>query len=932
MDTQILTTKLYIPPVRSDLVPRPRLLQRLDEGLRPGHKLTLVSAPAGYGKTTLLSEWIQAIGGAAPSIAVAWLSLDKGDNDPTRFFVYLVAALQTVRAGVGESLLGALRSTRAPPVQASLATLINEVSTLAPPLVFVLDDYHTIKSKPIHGAVAFLIDHLPGNIHLVITTRADPPLPLARLRGRGQLVDLRQADLRFTAEEVSTFLNQTMGLALLPDQVAALASRTEGWIAGLRMAVISMQGRRDLSRYLQELTGSHRFILDYLTEEVLDQQPAAIQRFLLQTSVLDRLTAPLCDAVMGRGTGGIERAADSQETLESLDRANLFVVPLDDRREWYRYHRLFADLLRRRLHRSRPDLVPILHSRASAWYERQARDLDWARRGNGLMAAAIDHAFSAGDTEHAAHLIEESADSIMLRSEMATLRRWIEALPDEVTRAHPLLCVCHAVALVLSGQPLEVAEARIQDALATADRDTVSGEVVALRALLAAYREDAQQCTELSEQALALLPEDRLFFRSFVVGFLGLNYLYQGEVAAATRVFDEAARIGQQAGNRVIAVLATVHLAELASIQGKLDDAVTFYERALQLATDAQGHRMPIAGVALIGLGQVARARHELENAARRYTEGIDLAMRWGKTAAMDGYVGLAHVRQAQGDVAGAGEAIRTAEQIALEFDAMQVDDVFVAIHKHLLLLAQGNVEAVQQWLDERGVTKDAAREDFAPRAAGATASFMRAVEYMLLAQVYVVRGRGDDALELLAPLLARSEAAGWTRVKIWLLALEALAWLAKQDQERAMSCLTEALLLAEPEGYVQAFVGLGEPMERLLAAFTRKPSVVSADYVHRLLEASNASRSESRPSGPLAQQPHPQPTTRVRKPLSDSLSPRELQVLRFLNTHLSSTEIAEELYLSVHTVRSHIKNVYSKLDVHGRAEAVSRAKELDLL
>jgi LuxR family maltose regulon positive regulatory protein len=935
MDTPLLRTKLHIPPLwRPGLVSRPRLVEQLDAGLERAHKLILISAPAGFGKTTLLCEWIGGSGEAtrqdrAPQFA--WLSLDKDDNDPTRFVVYLIAALRTVQEGVGESLLGALRSTRPPPVQTSLGALINEVSVLADCLVLVLDDYHAIKSKPIHDAVAFLLDHLPGNVHLVITTRADPPLPLARLRGRGQLSELRQADLRFSAEEVSAFLNQTMGLALSPDQVAAIASRTEGWIAGLQMAAISMQGRRDLSQFIQELTGSHRFILDYLTEEVLDQQPEAIQEFLLQTSILDRLTAPLCDAVMARGTAESERAADSQGILEALDRANLFVVPLDDRREWYRYHRLFADLLRRRLQRARPDLVPILHGRASAWYERQARDLDWARRGNGWMSAAIDHALSAGDAEYAAHLVEESADAIMLRSEMVTLRRWIETLPDEVVRARPLLCVCHAVTLVLSGQPLEVAEARVQDALATADRDTVAGEVVAFRALLAAYREDVQQCIVLSERALDLLPEDRLFFRSFVVGFLGLNYLYQGEVAAAARAFEEAVRIGQQIGNVVIAVLATVHLAELADIQGKLGDAKRLYERALELATDAQGHRMPIAGVALIGLGQVARVRCELETAARCYTEGIDLVQRWSKVAAMNGYVGLAHVRQAHGDTTGAEEAIRTAEQIALEFDAMQVDDVYVALNKNLLLLAQGNLEAVQQWLDERGLTGDAVLEALAPRAAGAPVSFMRAVEYMLLAQVYVVRGQGGDALELLAPLLTMSEAAGWTRVKIWLLALEALAWQAKGDQERAMSSLKAALHLAEPEGYLKGFVGLGEPMEHLLTALSRAlsrdlgRSTVSEEYLHRLLEACHTSY-------PPAQQSNLELETCAHEMPFESLSDRELQVLRLLNTHLTSTEIAEELYLSVNTVRSHIKSIYSKLGVHSRAEAVSRAIELDLL
>jgi LuxR family maltose regulon positive regulatory protein len=994
MDSPLLRTKLYMPPLRTGFVRRPRLIERLNAGLSLGHKLTLISAPAGFGKTTLLCEWISPVmssqqpatndreararrmqhavrnaqsGDQAsphipcsslPTPSFSWLSLDKGDNDPTRFVTYLVAALQTVQQDIGESLLSRQRAPQAPSLRESLAAVINEVSALADRLVLVLDDYQTIKAKSIHDAVAFFLDRLPGNVHLVITTRSDPVLPLARLRGRGQLTELRQADLRFTSEEVSAFLSQTMGLALSPDQVVAVASRTEGWIAGLQMAAISMQGRRDLTGFIQELTGSHRFILDYLTEEVLDQQPEAIQEFLLQTSILERLTAPLCGAILGSENGECYLAQNGaaweekrgsegsgfQEILESLERANLFLVPLDDRREWYRYHRLFADLLRRRLHRSRPDLVPILHGRASAWYERRAQDLGQTRQGNGLMSAAIDHALSAGDAEYAAHLVLEIADSIMLRSEFATLQRWIETLPGDVVRTHPLLCVYHAVVLLIGGQPLEAAEARIQDALAADDNGTVTGEIAAFYALLATYRQDVQQSTELSERALELLPADRLFFRSFVAVFLGLNYMFGGDVAAAIRAFDETARIGQQAGNLVITVLSLTHLAELAHIQGELGRATALYERALQTATDERGRPKPIAGLALIGLGQVARERGELERATRYYTEGNDLVVRWGKVATINGYLGLARVRQSQGDVAGAQEAIRAAEQIAQAFDAMQVDDTFVAAHKARLHLAQGNVEAVQQWLEERGLAQDIDALD--DQAGSADPSFLRVVEYMILAEVYIAQGRGKDALGLLAPLLRVSEAARWTTITIKLLSLEALAYQAEQDVNRAIASLTRALVLAEPGGFVQTFVKAGKPMESLLRAVCGSPSAssravsrdlshrgdpgpstvdrrrsaIGGEYVQRLLAAFHASR-------PPAQQSCPEPET-----LFESLSDREQQVLRLLNTHLSSTEIAEELYLSVNTVRSHIKNIYSKLDVHGRAEAIARAAALGLL
>ena len=481
MTIPLLRTKFYIPPVRPELVSRPHLVERLNAGPRSGHKLTLISAPAGFGKTTLLSEWV-----AGCEQPVAWLSLDEGDNDPARFWVYFVAALQTVQAGIGATSLTALQAPQPPPIESALTPLINEIAAIPDPFALVLDDYHLITAQAIHDALAFLLDHLPPQMHLIIATRADPPLPIARLRGRGQLTELRQTDLRFTPDEAAAFLNQVMGLGLSAEDVAALEARAEGWIAGLQMAAVSMQGQEDVAGFIRAFTGSDRYILDYLVEEVLQRQPESVQTFLLQTAILDRLTGPLCDAVWDKSPT-CPTADGGQAMLERLEQANLFIVPLDNERRWYRYHRLFADLLRSRLQQVHPDLAPTLHRRASKWYEE-----------NGLMAPAIEYALSAGDFERAANLIEQTAEATLMRSEVATFLNWVEALPDDVVRAWPRLGVFHGMASVLSGGPLHVAQSRLQDAAADEAAGLLSGEGTAFRAWIAVIRGDTRRGMGLS--------------------------------------------------------------------------------------------------------------------------------------------------------------------------------------------------------------------------------------------------------------------------------------------------------------------------------------------------------------------------------------------------------------------------------------------------
>jgi len=859
MATPLLKTKLYIPPVRPDpstglrtrLVPRPRLIERLNEGLLRKRKLTLISVPAGFGKTTLLSEWVHhletgffpknLVSGLRPP--VAWLSLDEGDNDVARFMAYLVAALQTIEANVGAGVPSAFQSPQPPPIESLFTSLINEITEIANPFILVLDDYHLIAAQPVHDALTFLLDHLPPPMHLVIATRADPPLPIARLRGRGQLTELRLTDLRFTSDEAAAFLNQVMGLGLAADDIATLASRTEGWIAGLQMAAVSMRGQEDVAGFIRAFTGSDRYILDYLVEEVLQRQPESVQTFLLQTSILDHLTGALCDAVTGisesasqRGFADLQicRFADlsSQEILEHLERNNIFVVPLDNERRWYRYHRLFADLLRQRLQQTQPDLVPTLHRRASEWYEQ-----------NSLTAEAIDHALAAGDFEQAARLIEQAAEATLMRSEVATLLRWVESLPDELVHDRPSLCVYHAWALLFGGRPLEAVEARLQDV--EEDADLISGRAAPLRALVALYQNQIPRAAELSRRALEQLPQDDVFLRGFATWLLSISHIVDGDIVAARQTLEEIARRSQEAGNVMVAVMVTCNRAELHKRQGQLDKAAALYQQALALAVDGQGQRLPIAGEALMGLGELSREWNDLKAAVRYLTAGIELTRKWAEIGAIDGYISLAHVRQAQGDLEGAQKPLQKAWQLALQFDATEMDDFLVAAHQARLWVVQDNLAAAKRWAEERGLTAEASLAELEERVSDASlrSSRRRTAEYLTLVWVLIAQERCDDALALLEPLLAIAERWGLNERVIKVQILKALACHAQGDIAQALDALERALALAEPEGYVRVFLDEGEPMARLL--YRAAARGIAPEYAGRLLAVFEAAEEQ---------------------------------------------------------------------------------------
>ncbi len=935
----LLTTKIHIPPVRTDLVSRPALLRRLDEGL--AYNLVLISAPAGFGKTTLLSEWAC---GRAPQAKAGWLSLDEADNDPARFTAYLIAALRAALEPAWQDALDDAQASRAPVQEEVLTGLINQVAAIPRQLALVLDDYHLITAQAVHDAMVFLLDHLPENLSLVIASRSDPPLPLPRLRARGQLLELRQADLRLTPEETAAFLNQVMGLGLSPEDVTALEARTEGWVAGLQMAALAMRGiaargtpgEAGRSEFVRAFTGSHRFILDYLMEEVLEQQPPEIQEFLLTTSILRRLTGPLCDHVrfgeaeppssspgtairFGElGPAGMTPSghADSRSILESLDAANLFIVPLDDERRWYRYHRLFADLLRKRLRLTHPDLVPVLHRRASEWHEAQ-----------GMVAPAIDHALAAEDFERAADLIEGCVEATFMRSEVVTFLHWMERLPGEWARTSPTLCFYHAWAVLMSGGSMDVVEQRLNDVAclqeAAGGEEVMPGRMTALRAYTALFQADTARTVELCRVALETLPESDLFLRGIVGWLLSLASLYDGELEDAEQALEDLARKGQDVGNPLTAVTALCYQARLQVRAGHLHRAAEILERALRLGTDPEGRRLPIASEALIGLGSLWGEWNDLEAAEGYLLESIELALQWSELASFDAYIPLVRIRTARGDSEGAREAMATAQRLALRSELTEVDDLVVDLQQALFSVTEGDLEGATRWAEGRGLLPGAAgeREPIPAAVPDPLRERMLKYEQIVLARLLIALDRAAEALELLDSLLVQARELNRVDLIIEVQILRARAWQAAGDDDQAIEALAEALSLAEPGGWVLTFLEEGPVMAGLLR---RAASLgISPAYVASLLAAFDAAGPGERPTEPQA---------RPTQPLVEPLSERELEVLRLLAAGLSNPEIAEQLYIAVSTVRSHCKSIYGKLNVHKRWDAVHRAQELGLL
>lgn len=895
MVAAILVTKLYVPPPSPKAVPRPRLIERLDEGLTAGRKLALISAPAGFGKTTLVSEWV-----AGCERPVAWLSLDEGDNDPARFLTYLVAALQTLAADIGAGASAALQSPQPPAAESILTSLLNEIAAVPHSFILVLDDYHVIDSEPIDHALAFLLDHLPPRMRLVIATREDPSLPLARLRARGQLTELRAADLQFTPAEAAEFLNQVMGLTLSDGDVAALETRTEGWIAGLQLAAVSMQGHQDTAGFIKSFTASHRFILDYLVEEVLQQQPERIQTFLLRTSILDRMCGPLCDALL------LDPSASGQETLDHLEHANLFIVPLDSERRWYRYHHLFGDLLRRRL--GQPQELPHYHLRASEWYE-----------ANNDLADAFNHALAAGDFERAARLAEAAWPDMERGFQTAVWLGWVKKLPDAVVAPRPGLCVQLGRAMTDVGDVNE-SETWLRNAERALAHAQVENESRTIPATIALIRGDNAQIlgdligtVRYTELALQLAPEDDLFLRAHAAITLGFTRWATGDLEAALHALYAWMDDMQKMGNREFVIASAFAAADMLVILGRLGEA----EKKLRQAIERAGELGPAAetvtahhhlGLALLAheRGDDAAAAQYLETAADlgQRTTLIDWPYRWN--------LAQARLKESAGSWDAALELIDEAGRAYVKNPIpilRPVEAMKTRIH-----LKQGRLDKAASWARERGlsVTDEV--------------NYPGEYEYLTLARVRLGEGDFTGVDELLERLLLSAETQKRTGSVIEILLTQALVHQTQNNLSRSLAALERALALAGPEGYRRIFVDEGPAMRLLLLKF-KSANEIQADHSLRAYVDNTVAA-----FSPPAELVTKSAVTNQSSVLIEPLTNRELEILRLIAAGQSNAEIGRRLYLALSTIKGHNLRIFDKLQAQNRTEAVARARQLGLL
>jgi LuxR family maltose regulon positive regulatory protein len=910
MASPLIETKLYIPRLRRSLVTRPRLSGRLRAGA--GSRLTLVSAPAGFGKTTLLAEWLATV---PTERSVAWLSLDEGDRQPASYWTYLLTALETVAPGVGTSALPLLQSGQ-PPVETVLTTVLNELGALADDVYLVLDDYHLVDGPDLRPGMTFLLEHLPPQVHLVISTRADPDLPLARLRARGDLVELRAADLRFTLEEAAAYLNDVTGLELAAGDIAALERRTEGWIAALQLAALSMQGRDDAAGFIAGFAGDDRYIVDYLVDEVLARQPAEVRAFLHQTSILDRLSGPLCDAVTGAHGG--------KAMLESLDRANLFLVPLDDRRQWYRYHHLFADVLHTHLLDEDPERVAAGHRRASRWYEQ-----------HGEPSPAIRHALAANDVERAAGLVELAIPALRRSRQEATIRGWVEAIPDELVRDRPVLAVGFIGALMAGGEfdgieeRLGAVERRLEPTgepagtpalpagvvvVDTGELARLPGAIQMYRAALALVRGDATATIAHAQMAVDRAVDGDDLTRAGASALMGLALWGGGDLETAHRAYSVCVEGMQRVGYLADVLGCSITLADIRITQGRLREAQETYEQALRLATTRDGTVLRGTADMYVGMSQIACERNDLQAATRHLRHAEELGehtflpqnpYRWR--------VAMARVREAEGDLDGALDLLDEAQRVYVGDFSPNVRPIPAL--RARVLAAQGRVGDALAWARERGLSAD---DDL---------SYLLELEHVTLARVLLAQARAHpsesrlaDAARLLERLLQAADAGGRAGSAIEILVLGALTGQARGDVPGALAALEHALTMAEPEGYVRVVAAEGPPMASLLRQVARRRP--GWDYARRLLDACRQAGGTT-PAGQAGS---------AGRRLVEPLSERELEVLRLLSSDLDGPDIARELTVSLNTLRTHTKSIYAKLGVNSRRAAVREAAELDLL
>jgi LuxR family maltose regulon positive regulatory protein len=874
-------------------------------------KLTLIVAPVGYGKTTMLSEWIP-----QSERCVTWVSLDDGDNDPVRFWACFIAALQMLAVEIGRNSLALLQSLQPPNAEVYLTTLLNEIAAFQGNFVHVLDDFQVIHSQPVQAGVQYFLEHMPPNLHLIISSRVDPPFPLSRLRVLDQLNEIRMEDLRFTPDETAAFLKQTMRLDLSREQVFSLETHSEGWIAGLQLAGLALQSHEQqpdhqmVSDFIQAFTGSNRYIVSYLVEEVLSKQPPGLLNFLLRTSILDRLCGPLCDAVTGEPGGGA--------ILENLEQANLFITPLDEKGVWYRFQYLFAEVLQARLRRSQPGMLRELHTRACVWYE-----------DNGFLAEAVKHARTAGDDFRVADLIERERWTMLTRGEASTLHQWLDQLPEEVVKRSPSLSTTYAWIFSLLRQT-ESIEPHLRDAetalgeksTRTADleaqiKDGILGEIAMLRAAVALSQSNIPRALELCRFALEQIPEENALMRSFATYFLGQSERRGGHLIEAGRFFAQSHAFSLQADNTLIAFHALANLTNIQISMGKLNEAFETSQRILKITADQRRQAMPVAGLAYYGLCKLHYEWNELELAEKYARLGVESGQRGGMTGLQFTcrYV-LAQALQSQQDSTGADQVLREIASLN-EQHPNPVNSGYAAVWVARLRLRQGQIEGAVRWVDHCGL-----------RADDTDLPYSRELEYLTLAGVRIALGEPDTVTPLINRLEQAAISGNRTGSLISILILKALAQKSQSDVPGACLVLERALLLALPEGYIRSFIDEGKPILDLLTdlrvSTNAKPgqavensSLSLLDYIDRLMAVFS-----------LPAHFAPQSSGIIIEPLSD----RELEILRLIASGASNAEIASSLFIALSTVKSHANHLFGKLGVNSRTQAIVRAQELALL
>ncbi len=872
METPLLATKLFVPTAKPGLVVRPRLVERLNAAL--SYNLVLVSAPAGFGKTTLLSEWTRF---SQPRVRMAWVSLDEGDNDPVRFWDYFIAALQTLQPGCGEKVLPLLNSAEPPPTEPMLTVLINDLSRIKGDFVIVLDDYHLIASQPIHDGIAYLIEHLPAQFHLVIAARADPPLPLARFRGKGMMLEIRTDDLRFTLDDAASLLKELRTPGLSAKDIAALNDRTEGWVVGLKMAALSVSGQKDVPGFIAAFTGSQRYVMDYLMEEVLQKQSPELRDFLMKTSVLERLTAPLCDVLTGR--------TDGRDTLLSLEREHLFIVSLDESRQWYRYEHLFADLLRHQCEMVYgAEQVGALHRQASQWYE-----------DDGLPDEAIHHALEAKDWPRAVRLVYAHCEERRKRGEFNTLFGWFQAIPQESLREHLRLYSQYADLLARRGH-LDAAGAALSYLESAAQDDTaLQGEVAFTRGFVCEHRGDMKRYLELSEKAFALLPPDSVAMRSRAA--LNIAHARQrlGSLPETEKWAAKACELGEQAGDIWVVAGALGLLGNVAGYQGKLKRAIEMYTKAIEYAGQA--------GV-LMGPHDMLCMVQYILNDLEAVSGNARLAVEWSGRRDRPGSV-LASYYQAQvclahGDAAGAGEAIGRMELASRD---RSIDKFWYANYlasRVMYAIRQGDLEEAARWgerLPDIGS--------------------MIAIDWHVPPCLLLAQGKKEAAARLLEEVSERLIRFGAPGMVVRIRVYQALA---TDSEDSALEFLAQALTQAEPEGAIRYFVDEGRLLRPLLEkALARE---ITPEFTRKLLDIIYDEERQRQARKRATEAPLP----------PGLLSGRELDVLRLLADDASNQRIAAKLSVSLGTVKTHVHHIIDKLEVKDRRQAVQRARDLGLL